>query len=274
MKVFVSYSAEADSTAARLMNKLRKLGYDAAGDSDVSVGDTVGSYVAEAISRADIVVLLLSVSSDDWFTDVTLNALTAALDERGVTCVPALVAPQRTIRSGWGTCVDLRRDYNDDIENFASNLVAAASVDFSRLDWQTFESTVAELLVRLGFSVQHSAPEADWCDFVARFPTSDPFGAEQEQFWCVETKHLRQQRLGVAELGKLLAQAAAAPRPCNALLVTDSRLTSVARDYVGVTSRKLRQELKVIERPELLRLLLRFPDLIQRLSRTDESPQP
>ena len=159
----------------------------------------------------------------------------------------------------------MREDFNKGLERLISQLRAVPDIDFSRIDGRTFERLVGDLLLELGFSIQQAPLTRDsGFDFIAAFSYRDPFGAKRQETWFVEVKLYREQRVSVSVLRQMLGYLMGSPHVGKGLVVTNSRLTSVARDFLSEASAKSGHELRVIDGTELTNLLSQHPELVER----------
>jgi hypothetical protein len=79
-----------------------------------------------------------------------------------------------------------------------------------------------------------------------------------------EVKAYRQQRVSLATIQKLIGFLASTPSDTKGLVITNSRLTSVAREFLSSATLKAGRDVRVIDGTELTNLLLRQPDLVDR----------
>lgn len=161
--------------------------------------------------------------------------------------------------------LDLRENRTAAIRRLVEQIGSVPSLDFSKLDGRTFEEMVGELLATLGFSVQRMPLTRDsGYDFVASYRSRDPFGAEQTDTWLVEVKLYRDGRVSIHALQQLLALLVVTGGSRKGLVVTNGRLTSVARTFLDESVRKWRPELRVIDGTELTNLLIQHPEVTRK----------
>lgn len=268
-RVFLSYAAADKSAAIRIADALRDAGLRVWFDAwELAVGDSIAHRIEEALVSSDLLVVLLSPRSVNsrWIENELSAALARELKDRAITIIPALIEdcripPLLADRN----YLDLRHDFDAGVQRLVSQLGVAPKIRFSGLEPQAFERLVADLLVALGFSVQRPPSTADrGFDFLASFRSRDPFGAERTDNWLVEVKLYQDQRVAVSTLRQLFGYLLTAPGPSNALVVTNGRLTSVAREFLSDIQKQTGRELRVIDGTELTSLLLQHPSLVSR----------
>jgi restriction endonuclease Mrr len=88
-------------------------------------------------------------------------------------------------------------------------------------------------------------------------------GGEKGETWVVQAKFYREQRVSVDVLRQTLVFLTSSAIS-HGLIVTNSGLTSVAREVLSDWKEKSGPELRVIDGPELTSLLLRHPELVHR----------
>lgn len=267
-QVFVSY-AEADRAIARQVSgTLQSAGLLAWNDAwELAPGDSVVKRIQESLSSSDMLLVLLSRSSvtSRWVRSELSAALSMELRERAITVIPALIEdcdiPPLLADKVY---IDLRGDLGPALRRLVSQIGSAPDLDFSKLDQHAYESLVAALLSRLGFIVLSppTTPPESYYDFVATYRTRDPFGVEQTDTWLVELKLYRDQRVSVSSLLEMSEFLKTTGHNKRILVITNSRLTSVARNLVLEITEKSAHRLRVIDGTELTNLLIQYPDLI------------
>jgi len=267
-QVFVSY-AQADKHVARqVAEALRDAGLPVRIDAwELADGDSLAQRIEQAIASSDILLVLLSRSSvaSQWVQKELGAALSGELRDRAITVIPALLEdcdiPRLLADRQY---LDLRGDLPAAIRRLVEQIGSAPRLDFSKLDGRTFEAMVGDLLTKLGFSVQRTPLARDsGFDFVALYPSRDPFGAEQTDTWLVEVKLYRDARVSIATLQQLFGILVMTGGNKRGLVVTNGRLTSVARSFLSESTERSRTELRVIDGTELTNLLIQHPEVIR-----------
>lgn len=268
-QVFVSY-AQADKKVAReVVASIRDAGLRMWIDTwELAPGDSIVEPLQKAIATSDIILILLSKNAvaSDWVRYELTAALYRELQDRAVTVIPALIEdcvipPVLADRQ----FLDLRRDLPAAMRRLVQQLGATPDLDFTRLDAQTFEGMVGTLLENLGFSVQRTPIGRDSTfDFLASYRSRDPFGAEQTTTWLVEVKFYRDQRVSISALQRMLGYLVTAGGSKKGLVVTNGRLTSVARTFLVESIERSGREIRVIDGTELVTLLIQHPEIVHR----------
>jgi hypothetical protein len=268
-QVFVSY-AQADKDVARqVAEALRNAGLLVWIDAwELATGDSIAQRIDQAIASSDVLLVLLSQSSvaSKWVQHELSAALSGELRDRAITVVPALiedceVPPLLADRQ----YLDLRHDLPAAIRRLVEQIGSVPTLDFSRLDGRAFEDMVGDLLVRLGFSVQRTPLTRDvGYDFVASYRSRDPFGAEQTDTWLVEVKLYHDARVSIHALQQLLGVLVMTGGSKKGLVVTNGRLTSVAREFLAQGVDRFGHDLRVIDGTELTNLLIQHPEVTRK----------
>jgi hypothetical protein len=271
-QVFLSYAQDDKAVARRLAEGLRAAGLRVWFDEwELGVGDSIVARIEQAVATSDLLLVLLSPRSVEsrWVQMELGSFLVRELKDRAITLIPALIEDCEIPRVlADRQYIDLRKDFDKGLERLISQLRAVPDIDFSRLDGRTFEKLVGDLLLELGFSIQQTPLTRDsGFDFIASFSSCDPFGAKRQETWFVEVKLYRDQRVSVSALRQMLGYLMISPHGGKGLVVTNSRLTSVARDFLSEASVRSGHELRVIDGTELTNLLSQHPGLVERYFR-------
>lgn len=266
-QVFLSFAHDDRRVADMVAEALRDAGLRVWFDAwELAVGDSIAVRIDRAIASSDIILVLLSKHSvvSQWVRHELGSALSAELRDRAVTVIPALIEdcdipPVLADRN----YLDLRKDLAAGIQRLVRQLRAASDLDFSKLDAGSFEEMVGTLLDSLGFLVQRPLINRD-VDFIASYRSRDPFGAEETTVWFVEVKFYRDQRVSITSLRQMLRALALAGGGRRGLVVTNGRLTSVARTFLAESKEKSGREIRVIDGTELVSLLIQYPEVVNR----------
>jgi hypothetical protein len=269
-RVFLSYASSDRAIAAQVATALREVGISVWFDVwELAPGDSIGDRVDQALKASDLLLLFLSKASvTSRWVQTELNAvLTNQMKDRAITIIPVVIEdcdipPVLADRM----YVDLRGDVAAGVQRLVGQLTAAATIDLSQLDPQRFEHLVGELLIALGFALRkdYRTDRGQRYDFLASHRSRDPFGAERTETWVVEVKAYREQRISISTIRQLLGYLATTSPATKGLLVTNSRLTSVAREFLSDAALKTGREVRVIDSTELTSLLLGQPGLVGR----------
>ena len=268
-QVFLSYAQADKDIADRVADALRRAGLRVWFDAwELAQGDSIADRIDQAVRSSDLLVVLLSPRSVEskWVQTELSAALARELKDRAITVIPALIEDCAIPLSlADRVYLDLRHDLAGGVQRLVDQIGGAPDLQFSQLDGRTFENLVADLLGELGFAVQRTSATRDsGFDFVASHRFRDPFGAEKTETWFVEVKLYREQRVSVSTLRQVLGFLMTSRGVKKGLVVTNSRLTSIARDFLSQSAETSAHELRVIDGTELTTLLIQHPELVRR----------
>jgi hypothetical protein len=269
-QIFISHAFEDTKIAQQIAETLSRSGQNVKLDaSDLAAGESLHhSEISKSIAASDYLLVLLSTHSvrSPWVQSELEGALRAEMNDRAITVIPVLldrVELPSSVRNRM--YIDLSRDQASGIVQLQRHLAAAPDIDFSSLNYSSFEALVAALLSQLGFEIRRSRPEESkdaGFDFSAISQGTDPFGNEETIRWLVQCKLYKQERVSVTLLQRTSALLGESSRHDRALVVTNGRLNSVARNFIADSNKKTKQSLRIIDGNELTALLLRYPQLI------------
>jgi hypothetical protein len=267
-QVFISYAHEDRLVASQIANALRAASLQVWFDEwELASGDSIAKRIDDQIHAGDLLVVLLSPSSvkSKWVNDEWTAARPSDLQSRAVTVIPVLIADctippmLKNLRF-----LDLRDDFEGGVQDLIQQIGLAPSIDFSKLNWSSFELLVSDLLSALGFSVERPSGHGAGFDFAATFEYKDPFGMPKREHWLVEVKLYKKQRVSLDTLSSMVLYLMTGEVSASGLVVTNGQLTSVATKYLREAALKSNREIRVIEGTELRALLLRYPHLVER----------
>lgn len=267
-KLFLSYSNEDKQVALHLANKLKNAGLNVWFDAwGLKVGDTIVERIDEAVSASDVLLVLMSKTSvNSHWVQLELEAfLGRQLNDRAVTIIPILLEdcniPPLLANKKY---LDLRTDFETATDQLISQLKTVPEIDYKRLNGETFEKLIGDLLSELGFTVNRVKPTRDaGVDFIATFKRSDPFGSTISETWLVESKLYHDQRVSVSTLRHMLGSVITSSG-AKGLIVTNGQLTSISREFITEAVEKAGHPLRVIDGIELTDLLMQYPQIVER----------
>ena len=269
-QVFLSYASADKEIAHRIVNELRERGICVWFDAyELQFGDSIVEAVENAISASDYLIVLLSPNSANsvWVQKELGAALSGELTSRDITLLPVLIADCDIppILASY-QYLDLRTDFEQGVARLVEQISIVPEIDFSELDWVSFENLIVDLLTRLGFKdIEREWTSADLgVDFMADYSRLDPLGVEVTETWLIEVKFYRQARADLRSIRQLVDYLSRLPIRSKGLLITNGQLTSAARDWLKLAEAKNRIEIRVIDGTELKRLLLQHRDLVNK----------
>jgi hypothetical protein len=268
-QIFLSYASGDSGVAQRIAEEIRRVGMGVwFSEWELRPGDSIADRIEEGLSASDILLVLLSPRSvsSRWVEHELSTALSRELKSRAITIVPVLIEDcQIPLALADRVHLDLRSNLEEGIRALIQELDIISQIDFSQLDYRSFERLVGDLLNALGFSVEFFARSLDMgFDLRATYPTRDPFGAVKDDLWLVEVKLYRKERVSISFIREMIGRLMSAAGSSKGLIVTNSQLTSVASEFLRDFSEKWRTEVRIIDGAELTQLLLRHPDLVRR----------
>ena len=267
-QVFLSYATDDKEIARRIVDKLHEQGVRVWFDTfELRPGDSIAKAIDDAISASDYLVVLLSPSSVNsvWVQAELAAAFSRDLASRDITLLPVLIADcEIPLLLASYQYLDLRTDFEQGVARLVEQIGVVPEIDFSALDWKSFENLVVDLLIKLGFEdIEREWARADpGVDLKADYSHFDPFGVEVTETWLIEVKFYRQARADLRSVQQLVDYLSRLPTRSKGLLVTNGQLTSAARDWLKSAEAKSRIEIRVIDGTELKRLLLLHRDLV------------
>jgi hypothetical protein len=217
--------------------------------------ETYSTSVRDSLQGGDCLVFLLSPDAFEMRWPELERRYIEELEARGVLVATAILRdceppPWLADRAAF----DFRSDFAQTKQYLSDFISNCAKIDFTRLNGRSFELMVAELLRGQGFEAAQTvqSPKDNAFDIVAH--RVDPSTGRQEM-WLIETKLYREQRPDIVSLREFFNQAESIQHPVRLLLITNSHVTSVARNWLTHFRSKHGRDLQIIEGPELRRLL-------------------
>jgi restriction endonuclease Mrr len=278
-RVFLSYAASDRAVVEQIATALQKVGVGVWFDiwELTAAGNTFWKRIDQALQASDLFLVFLSKASvaSRWVQNELSAAVANEMKDRAITIIPVVIEdcdipPVLTDRM----YVDLRGDVAAGVQTLVDQLAVAPTINLAQLDPPMFERLVGELLIALGFEVTKDQrnERGQRVNFLASRTSRDPFGAERTETWVVEVKAYREKRISPATIRQLLGYLASTSFDTKGLLVTNSRLTSVAREFLSDSTLKAGRDVRVIDSTELTSLLLHQPDLVSRYFSPPDRP--
>jgi hypothetical protein len=189
------------------------------------------------------------------------------LDRRGITLLPVLISDVRIPPSiERYRFYDCRQSLESKLQELADRISAIPEIDFSKLGGKEFEDLVSDLMIKLRFTnIRKRVRVKDFeFDIKADYLRKDPFGVSTSETWLTECKLYKHSRVDLKTIKQFLFLLSTLDSSCYGLLVMNNQLTSVAEEYLEKLKSEYGKEIRVIDGPELKRLLLEYTDLIQK----------
>lgn len=264
--VFLSYAWKDKNIAKRIAMELEESGFKTLlSESEILSGESLNVKLERKISSSDYIFILISKNSKKQLinSNFSINYF-EELIKRNIVIIPVLL-DNSEIPAYFSKFqfFDLRRQTDSRIKKLVKQIGVAPRIDFGSFTAIDFERLVIDLLKKLKFKIKKTKRFRDMgFDFEAEYEREDPFRVKTIESWIVETKFYKMDRASISSLRQLLGSLMVLDYEANALLITTSQLTSTAKNWLNHYSKKYR--IRVIEGPELRRLLLSFPDLVDK----------
>ncbi len=262
---FISYAVEDRGIASALGDALEERGVNAWYDVMVPVGDSLEAEIYNLISASDYLIVLLSphTLSSKWTSYELSTAIGKELTIRGITILPVLIADTEipdVLRQY--QLIDCRGDVKSGIEKLVEQISTAPEIDFSRLDWKSFQDLVVDLMSKLGFRhiENPSIINNREIDIKAEYLHPDPFDVIKKEIWIGECKFYRKSRVDLGVISDFFSKLSQFPN-AHGFLVTSSQLTSVAKNFLEDMKVRNNRDVRIIDGTELKRLLIKNKDI-------------
>jgi hypothetical protein len=265
-RIFLSHAVADADKAQEIAQRIKSAGMEVREDKwDAGAAAPAFSQPSFGLTANDVVLVLVSENSlqNSW-VQVELGKLSTSKEyrDRKIRVVPVLLEGSEVPTSlRQYQHFDLTQDFDSRLNDLVEQLRMAPLVDLSRLDEAAFERLVADLLDDLGFSLAER--DDGICDFDALYEDMDPFGDARINRWAVIVKHQRK-HLAIGDIRGMFAALSAIPDISSGLVVSSSRLTSVAREYVSRNNASRGKSLRIVDGADLADLLQERPALIRR----------
>lgn len=263
--VFVSYSKHDEEIANSIKNRLIKAGIKVLSLSPFPA--PIYRKIHEAISSSDYLMVILSQDSvkSRWVKYELSEALLRELNSRDITVLPILVEDCKIpTQIASRVYFDLRDDFNTRLDELIGRIRFVPDIDFSRLDAFKFEELVYDLIKMLGFThVQRAYDKPDrGIDLQAQYLRKDAFGEQIAEIWLIVIKLYLTERPSLKTVKEFVSYISSLPVSYKGLFVTNSHFTSSVYNWLESTQRSERVEIKLLDRTDLKKLLLKDYRLI------------
>lgn len=271
-RVFISYSIHDKHMANLISNALSSIGLIVIFDKyNINSGNKLTDIISENIRSSDYFIILLSQESmkSNWVQYELDQVLSKALYNRNVIIIPVIVnkfkQPTQHFLKGRKS-FDLSFDFNLGLEKLVNYLKNIPYIDFNDLNINQFTNLVRDLLKKLKFSLEkNSYNYSDYgFDLKATTRNKDPFGEYIETNWAIQIKFYRSSRADISSLRQLTSYLYEKSLNFHGLLITNSQLTSAAREWLYDDERIDQKKIRVIDGVKLKELILDYPDIIKK----------
>lgn len=269
-KVFLSYARPEANLAEHIAQLLSLENVQVFFDRwQLNNVDSISEKIDKEMKASDFLVILFSPAASEsrWVRSELALGQMRYLKERDITIIPVIVEDCEIPNSlKEQPRIDLRSDTERELKKLIRLITYAPRINFSLLNERKFNHLVVEILKKKGFQAIEIEPSMDdrRFDLQAEYFSSDSFGVIKKERWLIDIRLYRKQRPDLRSVRQLALYLAAMPEQWNVLLVTNSQLTSAARNWLTEEINKRNISLRVIEGPELKHILVENIELIDR----------
>jgi len=158
--------------------------------------------------------------------------------------------------------LDIASDFESGFDKLTRIVGGVPNVDFNAVDPRTFESLIIDLLSKEGF-VRSPARTDGGIDLLVENSKSTQPESGLKEITVVQVKRYPHSKADLMSLNQLALLLKSSPSIKKGLLVTNSSLTSAAKEWLEYLNKE-GISISVIDGMELKELLLRHQDLIQK----------
>jgi hypothetical protein len=260
-RVFLSYAHQDHTSAEELSRALGDRGFDVLLVDRNTIPETdVNAPVLDTIrTRDSFVVLLTSTVMANYWADEKIEAF----DRRDIDVVPVLIQPgDLPAQLAHRSAVDMTPGMETTIDELISRIQQGATLDLLSAAPKDFECLAIELLQRRGFLITEPKETDQEFDFLVSY--RDPLGLVDPVDYVVEVKTYVKSRASIETMKTFAAAVDRLDGNKRGLLITNARLTSVARQALEEINIKRDRLLRVLDGPQVKSLLLENPELAHR----------
>ena len=225
-KVFISYSNEDRELAKKITDRLLETNIQVWYDGyEMGIGDSLSDQVKDVLTASDYILILISSNSinSKWINDEFNSKKRNEFKTRDITTIPILVE-ECEIPSylNFFSFVDLSKDFELGLKNLIARLYELPKIDFSLLDFKTFEDLIFNLLKGLKFDniIREYKISNLRVDFKAEYRHRDPFGNEVTETWIIEAKHYKNKRIDSSAIFRMISYLSIFPSNTKGVLIT------------------------------------------------------
>ncbi|WP_145859669.1 TIR domain-containing protein [Pedobacter suwonensis] len=256
-KIFLSYAMADEKKVDFLRDKLVENNFEIRNDSGIAPGTSWHDIISYELNASDFLVICLtkklfrdgklSFAYDDQFLEDAKKRDIAII----LVLLEDLIIPDNLKQFKY---VDLRENKYAEADLLIEKIKFRSSITFDNLSPKRFEDMIFDLLSKLNFlNIHKETTKLDkGIDFIANYIEQDPFGRKRKETWLIESKLYRQERFSLSSLKDMLARHKyVSIDDTKLLLITNSLLTSVVREYIGELHQANGIDLRVIDGNDL-----------------------
>lgn len=267
-QIFVSYMTSREQEVANLIEQnLHQIGLNTFNLSKFNKSEYSWlDKIKECINSGDYLLLIISsesISSRYFLADIKyFNKL---VNFRNITVLPILI-DYCIIPDTFASyqIFDFRDHSEEKIKDLCKKISLTKFIDFSKLNGKTFEQLSKDLLEEIDFTLIENSNHDQGFDIIAKYCYLDPFKVMISETWLVECKLYRDKRPSLSVVEQISHSILNFPMPAKGLIITNSFLTSVSKQWLTSFSKEKHIYIRLIEETELKRLLLQHENIVEK----------
>lgn len=217
----------------------------------------------------DILVFIFSKESEkyNWVNNQLAFTINNQLRKRNILVISILLPGSRIPPSiKEKVSFKIGKEEDRDIDRVVKYIKNIPSVNLDLLSPSEFEDLVVALLKKLNFSgIRRGYDIKDLGgDIHAQTLFRDPFGNKHSINWLIEIKFYKESRADLKSLTTLVGQLKYLPLDYRGLLITNSQLTSSAKEWLDENEKKSGSVVSIVEGPKIKEIVLKYDDLIEK----------
>lgn len=229
-----------------------------------SKSSTLNRYLRTSISSHDYLVVLLSQYAvrSRWVHFELDNRVLEKIRQRSITIIPVKVRPCRTPSNmTFFRAINAAKNFDKGVAQLIMRLNLATLIDFDMIPPSLFEDLVFKVLLAYGFRdvrKSHYDIRDISYDLIAQRRGRDPFGRRENINWVVEIKS-QKLKTDISSFRKFFHEVGRISQFRRALFVTNSQLTSAAREWLNSEMKDNELQYSILDRMDLRYLILAKP---------------
>lgn len=275
-KVFLSYATQDTEKVAPLRDVLSSNGFHIVSDSSpLKPGDRWDEIISYNLNTSDYLIVCLTkkLFKNGIFTFEYEKSFFEEARQRDIILIPVIledvVIP-----------VDFRQFQIFDLKeasglsSLLKRMMSYEDVSFAHLTPKMFEEMTRALLEAYNFQniKQQSKFGDSGVDFIAEYYSPDPFNRIRKDIYLIETKFYNQSRFNLTSVQNIVSRYKYIARPdAKLILITNSQLTSVVKEYLREVSTSDLVDITVIDGFALKQIIIGKDQIIDKFFRYAES---
>jgi hypothetical protein len=217
------------------------------------------------IKPGDYIIVLVSedTKNSSWYKYEFNRYINNNLSNRNIILVPVyLTKNSKLLEDSNVVSFKLFENFDKSLRKLVNYFRYSHNINFDSIDGYLFEQLSKALLTRMNFKIKDNY-QHDKCeyDFQAETSHKDPFGEKVNIKWVVVCKYYKQNRPDVNALKQIEYLLEDKLPNYIGIVITNGILTSAANELLD--SMKKRVNIRVVDRIQLKKLLLKYPELIK-----------